>query len=85
MQPFGGYIKTDKKFEAEKARGRCCDHNFLRFLPIFGEKMMFFSENQCYDNNYAETSSSLSEKRQFFHQIFCRKYFLNNNIGPSLG
>jgi hypothetical protein len=26
--------------------GRCCDHNFLRFLPIFGEKKLaFFSKN----------------------------------------
>jgi hypothetical protein len=23
---------------------RCYDHNFLRFLPIFGEKMAFFSK-----------------------------------------
>jgi hypothetical protein len=22
--------------------GRCYDHNFLRFFPIFGEKMAFF-------------------------------------------
>jgi hypothetical protein len=25
--------------------GRCYDHNFLRFLPIFCEKMAFFSKN----------------------------------------
>jgi hypothetical protein len=24
--------------------GRCYDHNFLRFLTIFGEKMAFFSK-----------------------------------------
>jgi hypothetical protein len=25
-------------------RGRCYDHNFLRFLPIFSEKIAFFSK-----------------------------------------
>jgi hypothetical protein len=30
-------------------RGRCYDHNFLRFSPIFGEKIGVFLENQCYD------------------------------------
>jgi hypothetical protein len=25
-------------------RGRCYDHNFLQFLPIFGEKLAFFSK-----------------------------------------
>jgi hypothetical protein len=30
-------------------RGRCYDHNFLRFFPIFGEKIGVLLENQCYD------------------------------------
>jgi hypothetical protein len=34
-------------------RGRCYDHNFLRFLPIFGEKIGVFLKNQCYDQNLA--------------------------------
>jgi hypothetical protein len=28
----------------EMARGRCYDHNFRRFLPIFGKKLAFFSK-----------------------------------------
>jgi hypothetical protein len=32
--------------------GRCYDHNFLRFLPIFGEKIGVFLKNQCYDQNF---------------------------------
>jgi hypothetical protein len=28
--------------------GRCYDHNFLRFLPFFGEKIGVFLKNQCY-------------------------------------
>jgi hypothetical protein len=34
-------------------RGRCYDHNFLRFLTIFGEKIGVFLKNQCYDQNFA--------------------------------
>jgi hypothetical protein len=30
------------------ARGRCYDHLFLRFLPIFGEKNGVFLKIQCY-------------------------------------
>jgi hypothetical protein len=47
-------------------RGRCYDHNFLRFLPIFGEKIGVFLKNQCYDHNFASFSFVLSQKRQFF-------------------
>jgi hypothetical protein len=28
---------------------RCYDHNFRRFLPIYGEKIGVFLKNQCYD------------------------------------
>jgi hypothetical protein len=35
------------------SRGRCYDHNFLRFSTIFGEKMAVFLKNQCYDKNFA--------------------------------
>jgi hypothetical protein len=31
--------------------GRCYDHNFLRFLTIFGEKIGVFLKKQCYDQN----------------------------------
>jgi hypothetical protein len=36
-----------------KLGGRCYDHNFLRFLPIFGEKISDFLKSQCYDQNFA--------------------------------
>jgi hypothetical protein len=35
------------------SRGRCYDHNFLRFSTIFGEKIGVFLKNQCYDQNFA--------------------------------
>jgi hypothetical protein len=31
-------------------RGQCFDHNFLRFSPIFGEKIGVFLKKQCYYN-----------------------------------
>jgi hypothetical protein len=27
-----------------ESRGRCYDHNFLRFLPNFGKQLAFFSK-----------------------------------------
>jgi hypothetical protein len=63
-------------------RGRCYDHNFLRFLP-FGEKIGVFLKNQCYDQNFAQFTFVLSQKRQFFSLNFSAKiFFKNHNIGP---
>jgi hypothetical protein len=36
-----------------KKQGRCYDHNFLRFLTIFGKTIGVFLKNQCYDQNFA--------------------------------
>jgi hypothetical protein len=35
---------ADQIQEVETIRGRCYDHNFLRFSPIFGEKFVVFSK-----------------------------------------
>jgi hypothetical protein len=51
-------------------RGRCYDHNFLRFLTIFGEKIGVFLKYQCYDQKFSKFSLVLSQKRQFFSEIF---------------
>jgi hypothetical protein len=72
-------VKTDQWF---LTRGRCYDHHFLRFLPIFGEKIGVFLKNQCYDQNFAYFSFVLRQKRQIFRWIFWRKYLINHNIGP---
>jgi hypothetical protein len=45
--------------------GRCYDHNFLRFLPFFGENIGVFLKNQCYDQFFSKNKSSLSQKRQY--------------------
>jgi hypothetical protein len=36
--------------------GRCYDHNFLRFSPIFGEKIVVFLKNQCYDQFFKKVA-----------------------------
>jgi hypothetical protein len=58
--------------------GRCYDHNFLLFFPIFGGKNGVFPKADVMINFFAKTSSRLSKKRQ----ILRRKYFKNHNIGP---
>jgi hypothetical protein len=59
------------------------DHNFLRFFPIFAEKIGVILKYQCYDQLFSEFSFVSSQKRQFFRKIFWRKYLKNHNIGPS--
>jgi hypothetical protein len=59
---YGGY--------RTRSRGRCYDHNFLQFLPIFGKKIGIFLKNQCYEQKFAYFSFVLSQKRQFFFAIF---------------
>jgi hypothetical protein len=58
--------------------GRCYDHNFLRFLTIFGEKIGVFSKIQCYDKKFAYFSLVLSQKCQFFRNFFSAKIFLKS-------
>jgi hypothetical protein len=68
--------------KAQRIWGRCHDFKFLRFSPIFGEKIGVFLKHQCYDQIFAKLSSVLSQKRQYCCQIFWRKYLKNHNIGP---
>jgi hypothetical protein len=53
--------------------GRCYDHNFLRFLPIFGEKIGVFLKKQCYDQFFHNLA--LLSKMPIFFQIFSAKIF----------
>jgi hypothetical protein len=57
-------------FTVSVTRGRCYDRKFLRFLPILSEKLAFFYKNQCYDQIFAKTSSSLSKKRHFVANFY---------------
>jgi hypothetical protein len=57
------------------SRGRCYDHNFLRFLTIFGEQISVFLKSQCYDQNFAYLSFVSSQKRHFFAEFFSENIF----------
>jgi hypothetical protein len=55
----------------EASRGRCYDHNFLRFFPIFGEKIGVFLKYQSYDQLFSKFSFVLSRKNaNFFAKFF---------------
>jgi hypothetical protein len=48
-------------------RDRCYDHNFLRFLTIFGKKLAFFLKTNVMIKFFHNLPSFvLSQKRQFF-------------------
>jgi hypothetical protein len=72
----------DLTYSGRVTSGRCYDHNFLRFLTIFGKKMAFFLNTNVMINFFSKFSFVLSQKRQFFRKIFRRKYLKNHNIGP---
>jgi hypothetical protein len=76
-----GHRTTKKKF-VTPTRGRCCAHYFMRFFPIFGEKIVVFLKYQWYDQLFQNSALFWVKKRRFFRKIFRRKYFKNQNIGP---
>jgi hypothetical protein len=46
---------NQQKMSCHSSRGRCYEHNFRRFSPIFGEKMAFFLKaNVTYDPNFSK-------------------------------
>jgi hypothetical protein len=62
---------TGKSFDF-KIRGRCYDHNFLRFSPIFGGKNWRFSQKPIYVmiKNLHDLALLSGQKRQFFSEFF---------------
>jgi hypothetical protein len=55
--------------------GRCYDHNFLRFSPIFVAKNGAFLKNKCNYQFFAKTGNNSDEKRHFSAKIFCENFF----------
>jgi hypothetical protein len=45
-------LVVDRLLESVGTWGRYYDHNFLRFSPIFGEKIGVFLKKQCNDQNF---------------------------------
>jgi hypothetical protein len=55
--------------------GRCYDHNFRRFFPIFGEKNWRFLKKPMLWSNFLHNFALLWVKNaNFFRWIFRRKY-----------
>jgi hypothetical protein len=55
---------------------------FCDFCQFSAKKLAFFSKTNVMINFFSKFGFVLSQKRQFFRQIFRRKYFKNHNIGP---
>jgi hypothetical protein len=55
-------------------RGRCYDHNFLRFSTIFGEKIGVFPINQCYDQILNNLALFWVKNANIFAEIFCENF-----------
>jgi hypothetical protein len=70
------------RFEQIGIRGRCYDHNFLRFLPIFGEKNWRFSQKNNLMINFLKKLAVVWKKANILAKFFRRKYFKNHIIGP---
>jgi hypothetical protein len=62
--------------------GRCYDHNFLRFLPNFGEKMAFFLKTNVMVQMFQKLKPLWTKNANFFANFFRKNIFLNHNIGP---
>jgi hypothetical protein len=45
--PINCFHEFTPNHAAKNNRGQCYDHNFLRFLPIFGVKMATFSKTNA--------------------------------------
>jgi hypothetical protein len=57
--------------------------NFLRFLPIFCEKMAFISKTNVMIKFLQKLAVLRAKKRQYFSRNFSAKiFFLNHDIGP---
>jgi hypothetical protein len=50
--------------------GRCYDHNFLRFLTIFGEKVAFFSKTNVMINILHKLALFWVKNANFFAEFF---------------
>jgi hypothetical protein len=69
-----------KKFEefslaCRVKRGRCYDHNFERFLPIFGEKIGIFLKNHRCDHIFAKVAAVCAKNAKIFAKIFGENIF----------
>jgi hypothetical protein len=58
---------------SREAWGRCYDHNFMRFLPIFGKKIGVFLKNQSMIQFLHNLALFLAKTANFFGKKFAKK------------
>jgi hypothetical protein len=61
------------KFYPRLTWGRCYDHNFLRFFPIFGEKLAFFLYTNVMINFFQNLALFWVKNANFFAKCFGEK------------
>jgi hypothetical protein len=59
-----------EKGSLAQSRGRCYDHNFLRFFPIFGENMAFFFNTNIMINFFQNLALFCVKNANFFAKFF---------------
>jgi hypothetical protein len=67
-----------------QTRGQCYDHNLLRFLTIFDEKMAFFLKPMLWSKIFHNLALFWVKNANFFAEFFGENIFKNHNIGPSI-
>jgi hypothetical protein len=80
-------IEAKKMFSLKKGcpgRGRCYDHKFLRFFPIFVEKIGVFLKYQCYIN-FFQNLTLFWVKNAIFAKIVGENIFKIITSVPGLG
>jgi hypothetical protein len=78
---FGSTSLTERGNETWE---RCYDHNFMRFLPIFSDKIGVFLKNQCHDNFFSAKLPFVGVKNaNFFDKFFCKFFFTIKTSVPA--
>jgi hypothetical protein len=62
--------KTHTQWTFRVTRGRCYDHNFRRFFPIFGEKLAFILNTNVMINFFQNLALCWVKNANFFANIF---------------
>jgi hypothetical protein len=66
-------------------RGRCYDHNFLRFLPLFGaKKFAFFSKTNGMIEFFCKNLLQFEQKTPIFSLNISAKIFLKTIHRPQV-
>jgi hypothetical protein len=67
-----------KKSDYALITGRCYDHNFQRFFPIFGEKIAVVLKNQCYDHFLHKPAAFCVKISVFLPNFSGKTFFLKS-------